>query len=272
MEYKLIHNRKIPVLGVGTWGVGGKSEKDASNKEESIKAIRSAIELGLTHIDTSEYYGAGFTEEIIGEAIKPYDRKGLFITSKVWMPTSYSNVMKAFESSLKRLGTDYLDLYLIHRPNDGMDLRASMKAFEELNKRGVARAIGLSNFSVERILEARKYLSRSRISAIQNEYNFIKKDEETLQFCQKENVIFIAYRPLMAGRLKQSVPLLDELSKKYNKTYAQISLNWLISKDKVVTIPRASKLEHLEEISDSMGWKMNIEDYKKLDELKVNIL
>ncbi|MEK6843996.1 MAG: aldo/keto reductase [Nanoarchaeota archaeon] len=271
MKYKTIGKIKIPTLGLGTWGIGGKAEKDLSQKSYSIKAIRKAIELGITHIDTSEFYAEGFTEELIGEAINPYKRANLFLTSKVWTNhLTYAGVIDALKSTLKRLKTDYLDLYLIHRPSANMDLKGTIEALEYLNAKGTVRAIGLSNFTVEQILEAEKYLKESEISAIQDEYNLLKRQEKILEFCKQRNIAFIAYRPLMRGDIvKDEIDILKKLAEKYGKTNAQIALNWLISKDNVVAIPKSAKLEHLQEISESIGWKMSDEDYESLNNLNL---
>lgn len=260
---------EIPILGIGTWGIGGKSEPDHLQESSSIEAIRRAINLGITHIDTSEIYGGGFTEELVGKAILPYDRTNLFITSKVWSAhLTYSGVIRAFELTLQRLKTDYLDLYLIHRPSEDMDLLGTMKALEYLNERRLARSIGVSNFSVQKILEAEKHLTKSKLSAIQDEYNLLTKKQEVLDFCNERDIIFIAYRPLMKGFLAgKNIPILNKLAKKYNKSCAQIALNWLVSKKQIVVIPKAVKIEHLKEVANSIGWEMSRADYKLLDNI-----
>lgn len=242
MMYRVVQGLKIPILGLGTWGMGGKLEPDYSQENSSIEAIQYAINLGITHIDTSEIYGGGFTEKLIGKAIKPYERSNLFITSKVWSTNlTYSKVLQAFESTLQRLKTDYLDLYLIHSPSDEMDLEGAMKALEYLNERRLARAIGLSNFTVQKILEAEEFLTKSKIFAVQNEYNLLTREQE--------------------------IPILKNLADKYNKTSAQIAINWLVSKYPIVTIPKAVKKEHIEEIAASIGWQMSPQDYELLDSI-----
>ena len=122
MEYKTLYDgTKIPALGLGTWQIGGRNVPDYSKDSENITAMKNALELGYTLIDTAEMYGAGHTEELIATAIEGYNRDKLFIVSKV-MPEhlSYEGVIKAAEGSLRRLKTDYLDLYLIHFPNNGL--------------------------------------------------------------------------------------------------------------------------------------------------------
>ncbi|MAG92075.1 aldo/keto reductase [Candidatus Woesearchaeota archaeon] len=269
MEYKQIGNAEIPVLGLGTWEIGGRFEADHSQKQNSIEIIKQAIELGITHIDTSEIYGNGFTEELIAEAISSFDRKKLFITSKVWSNhLNYDATIKALHSSLKRLKTDYLDLYVIHKPGKDMDLKGTMEALGHLNEQNLIRAIGVSNLTEQQISDAQKFLNNSRISAVQNEYNLLKRDEEIIELCNKNDILFIAYRPLKRGQLaKPGIPLLDRLAKKYNKTQSQIALNWLISKPKIVAIPKATKKEHLQDNLGSIGWKMEDQDYEALDKI-----
>jgi diketogulonate reductase-like aldo/keto reductase len=132
---------KIPEIGLGTWRMGGGSTPDRSRDKEWIEAIRTAIELGMTHVDTAEMYGAGHAEELVGEAIKGYPREELFIATKVW-PTNlrYEAVLRSCEGSLRRLGLKHVDLYMIHWPSEEVPLRETMKALEMLYKDGKVRA------------------------------------------------------------------------------------------------------------------------------------
>ena len=270
MEYKTISGIKLPVLGFGTWEIGGRFEADESEKNKGIEIIKNAIELGFTHIDTSEIYGSGLTEEIVGEAISSFDRKKLFITSKLWHThLNYDDAISSLNKSLKRLKTDYLDLYFVHKPGTNMNLEQTMMAFEQMHSKKLIRNIGLSNFTKKQVTEAQKYLSNSRISALQNEYSLLCRDEDALEICEKQNMIFIAYRPLMKGRLaRPGIKLLDEMAKKYNKTQAQIALNWLLSNPKIVAIPKSSTKQHLLDNLGAIGWKMGKEDYAALDKIK----
>lgn len=267
MEYKKIGNTKVPVLGLGTWEIGGRFEAKESERKKGIEIIKTAIEMGFTHIDTSEVYGSGLTEEIVGDTIRSFDRKKLFITSKLWHThLNFDDAISSLNKSLKRLKTDYLDLYFVHKPGTNMNLRQTMNAFETMMKNKTIRNIGLSNFTKKQIKEAQRYLSKSRVTALQNEYNLLSRDEDALDMCNKQDIVFIAYRPLMKGKLaKPGIRLLDELAKKYNKTQAQIALNWLVSKPRIVAIPKASTKEHLGENLGAIGWKMETEDYKNLD-------
>ena len=124
---------QIPALGLGTWGMGGEYERDEKNDATDIKIIKQAISLGMTNIDTAEKYAAGHAEELVGTAIKGADRKKLFIVSKVWEENlHYDDVMEAADKSLKRLGTDYIDLYLVHMRNFDIPLKETMKAMDLL--------------------------------------------------------------------------------------------------------------------------------------------
>ncbi|MCD4760461.1 aldo/keto reductase [bacterium] len=279
MEYKNITNKiKIPVIGIGTWKMGGDLTPNYDNDEKYIKSLKQSIELGLTHIDTAKKYSAGHAEELVGKAIKNFDRNKLFITTKVAKENlSYNDVLQAMDDSLKRLNTSYIDLYLIHAPNPEVPIEETMKAMDYLVETGKTKLIGVSNFSVRQLKEAQKY-SKNKIVANQIEYNLIirnegqftdKMESEIIPYCQKNDILVIAYRPLAKGKLlSNKYPLLDELSKKYSKTKAQIAINWLISKKGIITIPKASGLAHIQDNVGSIGWKMDEEDIKKLDTSK----
>ncbi len=276
MEFKrLLNDVKIPILGVGTWMVGGDIEIDVSKDPQYIESLKYAISLGMTHIDTAELYAKGHTEELVGEAIKDFNRKDLFITSKVSPENlNYDNVINSCKKSLERLKTGYLDLYLIHYPNPNISLKETMSAMDELVKKKLVRFIGVSNFSVEKLKEVQGY-SKNKIVANQIEYNLLIRNSgqftmnieaRIIPYCMENDILIIAYRPLAKGRLgKPGIKLIDELCNKYKKTPAQISLNWLISKNNIITIPKAINQKHIEENSKSIGWKLDKEDILKLD-------
>lgn len=279
MEYKVIGNVKIPALGLGTWLMGGGHEADYSEDQEAIQAIKSAIDLGYDHIDTAEYYGNGHCEELVGEAIKDINRQRLFITSKVWTTNlKYRDVISAAKRSLKRLGTDYIDLYLIHSPSETIPISETMKAFDYLVDNKLIKHIGVSNFKVSQLIEAQKH-TQHKISVNQIEYSLLTRNKgkysgninmesETIPYCQENNIIVVAERPVERGMILKSHPLLNRLEKKYAKTKAQIAMNWLISKKNIVTIPKSTSVNHLKENLGSMGWQMDESDIKCLDEIK----
>jgi len=267
MEYKTFTGEiRVPVIGIGTWEMG----ENISEDDKNIKALKEAIRLDMTHIDTAESYAAGHAEELVGRAIKTFDRKNIFITTKVKPEhLQFDQVLKAAKVSLKRLDTDYTDLYLIHWPNPAIPLKETMCAFDSLVDDGLIKHIGVSNFSVQLLKEAQSY-SKNKIISNQVEYNLLSREpeKELLLFCQKENIMLTAYQPLARGKLtKPGFEILDKLAKKYGKTQAQIALNWLISKPSVVVIPKSSNIEHLKENLGAIGWKMEKEDVKHLDRM-----
>ena len=286
MDYKiLIDDFKIPVIGLGTWGIGGFMETDSTKDEEGIKAIKDAIELGYTHIDTAELYGVGHTEKLIGNAIKDLDRSKLIITSKVFKTNlKYNDVIASCKKSLEKLQTDYIDIYLIHAPNPEIPLKETMKAMDYLVEQGMVKFIGVSNFSVEQMQEAQKY-SRNKIVANQIPYNLatrntnldrntgrvgscINMESEIIPYCQENNIIIMAYRPIERGFLLKPNSLLDDLSRKYSKTKAQIAMNWLVSKKNVVVIPKSINIDHLKENLGAISWSLSDDDIKLLDEME----
>ena len=254
----------IPLLGMGTWGMGGKYEKDPSNFDESVKILRAGLDMGIKLIDVAELYGQGLTEEIVGEAIAGYAREDIFIISKVWKTNlRYDDVLKAMQGSLERLKTDYVDFYLIHWPSEDIPLAETMRAMEELADKGFARNIGVSNFSVELLKEAQSHLKRAKIAANQIEYNLIERsaEKDVIPYCKENGIKVIAYRPLARGNIASSQnKALEALAQKYNKTPAQIALNWITSKE-IVAIPKAGSIAHLRENCGALGWKMSEADY-----------
>ena len=286
MDYKaLIDNFKIPVVGLGTWGIGGFMEADYSKDEEEVQAIKDAVELGYSHIDTAELYGAGHTEELIGNAIKDLDRSKLIITSKVFKTNlKYNDVIASCQESLERLQTDFIDIYLIHAPNPEIPLEETMRAMDWLVEQGMVKYVGVSNFSVEQMQEAQMY-SKNKIVINQIPYNLatrnidlnrntgrvgscINMESEIIPYCQKNGIVVMAYRPLERGFLLKPNSLLDDLSRKYDKTKAQIAINWLVSKKNIIAIPKSTNLDHLKENLGAVGWGLSDDDIKLLNEME----
>jgi diketogulonate reductase-like aldo/keto reductase len=141
MQYhEIASGTQIPKIGLGTWGMGGKQIEDKRWDEETITAIRMAIDLGLTHIDTAEYYGAGHCEELVGQAIEPYSRDDIYITTKVWRTNlHHDDLINSMKASLQRLQLDYVDLYLIHWPNYRIPIKETMQALEHCAQEGYTR-------------------------------------------------------------------------------------------------------------------------------------
>jgi len=264
---KLKNGFELPVYGLGLWQMGGRWEADNSNDEKEIKAIKIAIDAGITHIDTAESYGNGHAEELLAQALQGYDRTKLIIATKVsGSNQSYSNLLRSFEASLKRIGTDYIDLYLLHRyPDVGISIADTMHAMDQLVEQGVVKNIGVCNMSVNRFKEAQKHTT-NKLVCNQVHYNVQYREMENkgvLKYCQDNDVMLVAWRPVQKGTLPQA-SVIDELAKKYGRTPTQVVINWLISQDHVVTISKTSHLEHLKENLGAIGWTMESEDIERI--------
>ena len=264
----LADGTKIPLIGLGTWGIGGREQPDDTRDEESIAAMQMAIELGLTHLDTAEYYGAGHCEELVGQAIKNFERTKLFLTTKVW-PTHLArrDLMNSVKASLKRLSTNYVDLLLVHWPNSNIPLRETMHTLEECIDKKYTKYIGVSNFSSQLMVEAQSYLKNGWIAVNQTEYSLLdqKPRMELLPVCRHSGVLLVAYRPLGKGMLTQTSNVtIDKLAEKYGKTRGQIAINWLISQEGVVVIPKSTNPVHIMELIGSQGWSMDEQDWESL--------
>ena len=257
----------LPVYGLGTWEMGGRFEADYSKDEADITAIKYAIDHGITHIDTAESYGAGHSEELVGKAVQGYDRSKLLIASKVSKENQrYDDVLRACEASLKRLGTDYLDLYLLHRfPESGIDIAETMRAMDKLVSEGTVKNIGVCNMTINRF-EAAQSHSQNKLVCNQLHYSLrVREVSKIVEYCQQNDVLVTAWGPLQKGTL-QTADILQEMADKYSKTPYQIALNWLVSQPNVVTIPKTSSLDHLEENLDVLGWQLSAEDQARLSQ------
>ena len=259
----------MPVFGLGTWKMGGSKERDLTNDDAAdIAAIKTAINAGITHIDTAEIYANGYAETLVSEALKDYDRSKIFLVSKVQAANlAYDSILRSCEQSLQRLNTNYLDLYLLHRYNPEFPLKDSIRALDKLLSQGLIRNIGVSNFNVQHLTEAQSYTS-NKIVCDQVHYNLEFREPEKsglLKYCQKNDIFLVAWRPIGKGNLLQNIPtVLKEVCDKYQKTPAQIALNWLISQPNAVTLSKMTNGAHLIENLGAVGWQMASEDIEKL--------
>jgi diketogulonate reductase-like aldo/keto reductase len=254
-----LHNGvKMPWFGLGVFKV-----KEGS---EVINSVKAAIKNGYKSIDTAAIYQ---NEEGVGQAIKEsgVPRDELFLTSKVWnSDQGYESTLQAYETSLQKLGTDYLDLYLIHWPGKNK-YKETWKALEKLYKDGRVRAIGVSNFKVHHLEDL---LSEAEIKPMVNqvEYHPHLTQKELLAFCQKEGIQMEAWSPLKQGQLL-SDPTINEIGEKYSKTPAQVILRWDLQ-NKVVTIPKSIKEHRIIENANIFDFELSAEDMKKIDGLNKN--
>src|SRR5713101_786066 len=263
-------DESIPVVGLGTWGIGGEIGPDSSRDEAGIQALRLGLDLEMKFIDTAEMYGAGHSEEVVARA--PEGRRDrVFVASKV-SPRhfAYDDVLAAAKRSLNRLGLKQMDLYQLHWPSSKIPISETMRAMENLVSEGLTRYIGVSNFSVEQMKQAHQSLCHEKIVSNQVEFSLIDRSVEAriLPYCQKESLTLIAYSPLGQGKIPRgrgsSFKVLDEISGKLGKSRNQVALNWVLQHDSVVAIPKAADTDHVKENAEVADWKIDGEDYQKL--------
>jgi len=270
MRYRnLPDGSQIPVIGLGTWRMGGGTEPDPTEDASVLNAIHAALEMGYTHIDTAEMYAGGHTEELIGQVIRDYERQSLFITSKVWHTNlSYPAVLRACENSLRRLDTDYLDLYLIHWPNSAVPLEETFKGLNELVETGKVRNLGVSNFDLD-LLEQARQLSATPLVTDQVPYSVLNRTNAQngiLAYCQQYGMILTAYTPVEKGRVHE-LAALNALARKAGATPVQIALSWLINQPNVITIPKSLNAAHLRENLAALKLGLGEDELAILDNL-----
>lgn len=257
-EFVLNNGIKMPALGFGTHSLSGAA---------CVRAVSEAISVGFRLIDTATIYG---NEEAVGQGIvqSGIKRESLFITSKLWVDDSgYENTKKAFETSLKKLGLGYLDLYLIHRPRG--DVKGSWKAMEALYNGGKIRAIGLSNFEPEQIEDL---LAEASVNPAVNqiETHVFFQQESSREFLKKKEIQMEAWSPFAAGRNGIfNNPTLAEIGKKHRKSNAQVCLRWH-SQRGIIAIPRSSQKAHMIENLSIYDFELDQDDMKKIAKLDLN--
>ena len=290
---------KVSAIGLGMWQAGGKAWGDDVRDVDSRKAMERAADLGINLVDTAEAYGDGHSETVMARAIKAVGRDRVFIATKVggWHLRS-DDVRKACAGSLKRLGVRDIDLYQVHWPDpwSQVPLRETMKALEELHRAGKIRNIGVSNFAVRDLKEARSHLSRADIASNQVLYNMLQRnvEAEVLPYCRREGIAILAWSPLGKGILsgkyhngkrpkdrvrsdedlfkpsnvRATIPLIRELrrlAQAHGKTPAQVALAWLRRHPHVIPIPGAKRPSQAEENAGASGWSLSGRDIRTLE-------
>lgn len=255
---KLNNGVMMPLLGFGT---------NTLTQEVGIRCVADAISVGYRLIDTAHVYG---NEEAVGAGIKKsgIDRKELFITSKLWVDDSgYEGTKKAFQTSIGKLGTDYLDLYLIHRPRG--DVKGTWKAFEELYEAGKIRAIGVSNFEPDQLADLMSY-AKIKPANNQIETHVFFQEHVNYDSLKGRGIQMQAWSPFAAGRNGIfSNPTLAEIAKKHGKSIAQVCLRWHFQRG-VVAIPRSSQKAHMIENLDIFDFELDAADLQKIGPLDLN--
>lgn len=255
-------NVRVSEIGLGAWQYRG-----------GVAPLRHGIELGANLIDTAEMYR---TEDVVGEAVRGI-RKRVFLASKVSGDhLGYDQVLRAADASLRRLAVDTIDLYQIHWPSRSTPIQETLRAMEALVDSGRIRYIGVSNFSTRELTEARAAMNHHPIVSNQVLYNLRRREiERTLMpYCQRHAVTIIAYTPLDSGRLaggqgrlsSRSARLLQEISAQHGKTPAQVALNWCISHESVIAIPKSDSVSRTAENCGASDWRLSLEEMARLDQ------
>ncbi|WP_144962277.1 aldo/keto reductase [Pseudomonas oryzihabitans] len=248
----------VPALGQGTWRMG----ENADLHRQEVSALRQGLDLGLTLIDTAEMYGEGRAEELVGEAMAGR-RDEVFLVSKFYPKNATeAGVPLACERSLKRLGTDVIDLYLLHWRGQ-VPLIETVMALEKLRDEGKIRHWGVSNLDTSDMLE----LNDDRCSANQVLYNLEQRgiEHDLLPWCQRQQMPLMAYCPLGQGGDLLRHPALATLAERHQATPAQIALAWVLRQAGVIAIPKAGDAGHLEENARALDLRLSEEDFALLD-------
>jgi diketogulonate reductase-like aldo/keto reductase len=253
--------RSIPTFGLGTWRMG----ESASRRGDEVAALRHGLSRGITLIDTAEMYGDGEAERIVAEAVGK-KRDETFIVSKV-LPSnaSHRGTIQACETSLKRLKTDRIDLYLLHW-RGSVPLDETIAAFTELQQSGKIVDWGVSNFDISDIGELWKTPDGDCAVTNQVLYNLARRGIEfdLMPWCRKHRVPVMAYSPIEQGRLLGNAAL-REIAKRHNATPAQVALAWLMRHDDVIVIPKAGTIAHVDEDLGALDLLLTHDDFVALD-------
>lgn len=256
MLYKTIQGIDVPAIGVGTYLL---------HDDECRKAVQMALDIGYRHIDTAQMYN---NEQDVGQAIHSSSvaREELYLTTKIWHTNlAPDQVLQSTEQSLRKLDTDYVDLLLIHWPNNHFDLDKTIEAMLVLRDQGKAINIGVSNFPLSLLQQANDEL-QAPIFCEQIEFHPFLGQQDILNYAIENDIMLTAYAPLGQGEAINN-DTLKEIGKHYNKSASQIALRWLIEHENVAAIPKSSSQKHLEENLDIFDFKLHEEDFRRIDDL-----
>ncbi|MEX2355938.1 MAG: aldo/keto reductase [Thermaerobacterales bacterium] len=258
---------KVAVIGQGGYRFGDDPQKAG----QELEALRVGLDLGMTHIDTAESYGGGRSEKLIAKVLAGR-RDQVFLATKVSPGNaSCDGILKACEASLERLGTDHLDLYIQHAWSDTHPVTESMRGLETLADRGLVKAIGVSNFSVDQMEAAQSALRNVALSCNQMLYHLEERgiEHHLLPYCREHQIAVVAYSPLGQGSfVAPSSPggqALAAIAERHGRTPQQVALNFVTRDEIVFTIPKAARLEHVRDNAGGAGWNLTDDDLALLD-------
>lgn len=288
-------------LGLGTNKVGGHNIFTGLKDEDGYAVVKEAIESGITTLDTAYMYGLGRSEEIIGDVIQDYDRSKLIIATKAAQDSSRNKVdnspeflRKSVDEALKRLKTDYIDIFYIHFPDEKTPKDQAVRALNELKKSGKIRAIGVSNFSLAQIKEANK---EGFVDIVEDNYSLLHRDaeKELFPYLKENKISFVPYFPLASGLLTgkyrfsdsdkfsqysrekfgdiiTSLEIVEKIADRYEATVAQVILAWYMKNPNIsIVIPGARKPEQVDQNVKSLDIKLSDKDYRTIDEAFMDV-
>ncbi|RPI89211.1 MAG: aldo/keto reductase [Chloroflexi bacterium] len=272
MKHETVHGVSVPKIGFGTWSIGGGSYADPTLDPASLAALRAALDSGYTHFDTAESYASGHSEELVGRAIRETNtkRENLFITTKISPEhLQYDQVLRSCDDSLRRLGMDYIDLYLIHwPPRAGAELNDAFRALNQLVREGKVKHLGVSNFKIKMLKQAQS-LSETPILTDQVPYRLPDKtyvENGVLEYCQQNDILVTAYSPVKFRNLAVNKTV-RAIAETHSATPFQIALTWLVAQPRVITIPMSLDPQHIRENFEAAEVELSTEEYETLSGL-----
>jgi diketogulonate reductase-like aldo/keto reductase len=260
-EIFLPSGETVPALGIGTWGMG----EQPGNAARETAAIRTALDLGMSVVDTAEMYGNGAAEELVGKALSSRRNEAFLVTKVLPHHATLRGTVAACEGSLRRLGTDSIDLYLLHW-RGSVPLAETLEAFKHLQQAGKIRHWGVSNFDVADLQELQPLPGAEGVAADQVLYNLTRRGIEfdLLPQCVSSGIPVMAYSPLEQGRMLKD-PLLLRIAAEHGTSPAQIALAWVLRQPLVIAIPKASSPQHVQEVHRSLSIELTPQDLADLD-------
>ncbi len=256
MEYETVRGVSVPEVGLGTARMTGATCESA---------VTAALELGYRHVDTAQMYD---NEAAVGAAVaaSSLDREDVFLTTKLLRTNlRREDVFSSVETSLEKLGTDYVDLLLIHAPSPTVPIEETVGAMNDLQAEGRVRHVGVSNFNVYG-MESAQEASETPILTNQVEYNPFTDQTDTLAWCRENDALLTAYSPLNVGRGLDDEAL-RAIADRHGKSPAQVALRWLVQQEHVVTIPKSARREHLAENLDVFDFELTDDEMATVSDL-----